>query len=511
MATDEIIDAINILKAGKPIVFPTDTVYGLGVAVGFADSPRAIFDIKGRDEDKPIAWLVGGIEALDEYGQDVPEKAYSLAERHWPGALTIVVKASDAVPPAYRGPNGTIGLRMPANETALRFIRVVGPIATSSANMSGGEAPCKAADLDPELTDKVAIVIEGDGQASGTASTVVDLSQGSSSVVRQGGVEEDVTFTVPIDFVSHSKKARINAKLWTSSRFGSHDGFGTEDPKAVIQIVHGMAEHIDRYDEFARFLVDRGFVVCAEDHVGHGDSATDSDDYGHIPLRNGKNIVVGDVHTLQRMVSRAFPGVPYVLYGHSMGSFIARAYIARYGGELAACVLSGTGNVPAGLSKVGRGLARGIATFRGETHRSKLIDSMGAGAYGKKIKNARTNLDWLSTDDEVVDAYIADEKCGFMFTVGGYATLLDLTSEVVTLECACKVPKSLPVFLVAGDGDPVGDMGKGVKAAAELLRNAGVKTVDCKIYEGMRHEIHNEKSKEQVYEDIAAWIEQHIG
>ena len=509
MATDYI-NAINILKAGRPAIFPTDTVYGIGVAVGFADSPQAIYNAKQRDEGKPVAWLVGVPEALDEYGVDVPEKVYRLADRYWPGALTIVVKASDKVPEAFRGPNGTIGLRIPDNDTALRLIRVVGPIAASSANVSGGEAPCKAADLDPELVKCVDAVIEDDRQASGTASTVLDYSQDQPAIVRQGEIMEDAVFTVPISFVSHTKKANINAKLWTSTKFGGPDDPGTEDPKAVIQIVHGMAEYIDRYDEFARYLVERGFVVCAEDHVGHGGSAIDADDFGHMPLKGGKNIVVGDVHTLHRMVARAFPDVPYVLYGHSMGSFIARAYIARYGDELDACVLSGTGNVPANLSKMGNTLARFIASIKGDHYRSKLIDNMGAGAYGKKIENARTPLDWLSTDDAVVDAYIADDMCGFMFTVGGYATLLDLTAEVVTPECAEKVPKDLPVFLVAGDGDPVGDMGEGVKAAAELLRTAGVETVDCKIYEGMRHEIHNEIGKEQVYDDIATWIEEHV-
>ena len=510
MATDSIINAINILKAGRSAIFPTDTVYGIGVAVEYAASPQAIYNAKQRDEDKPIAWLVDGPEALDEYGVDVPEKVYRLADCHWPGALTIVVKASDKVPEAFRGPNGTIGLRMPDNDTALRLIRVVGPIAASSANVSGGEAPCKAADLDPELVKCVDAVIEDDRQASGTASTVLDYSQDRPAIVRQGEIMEDAVFTVPISFVSHTKKANINAKLWTSTKFGGPDDPGTEDPKAVIQIVHGMAEYIDRYDDFARYLVGRGFVVCAEDHVGHGGSATGPDDYGHMPLKGGKNVVVGDVHTLHRMVARTFPDVPYVLYGHSMGSFIVRSYIARYGDELDACVLSGTGNVSANMSKMGNTLARFIASIKGDHHRSKIIDNMGAGAYGKKIENARTPLDWLSTDPEVVDAYIADDLCGFMFTVGGYATLLDLTAEVVTPECAEKVPKDLPVFFVAGDGDPVGDMGEGVKAAAQLLRDAGVQMVDCKIYEGMRHEIHNEIGKEQVYDDIATWIEAHV-
>ena len=210
------------------------------------------------------------------------------------------------------------------------------------------------------------------------------------------------------------------------------------------------------------------------------------------------------------MAEKLYPDVPYIVYGHSMGSFIARAYIARYGDGLAACVLSGTGNVPAALSKGGRALARMLASMKGEKYRSPFIDGMGAGAYGKQIPNARTPLDWLSTDEAVVDAYIADDLCGFMFTVGGYSTLLDLTAEVVTPACAAKVPKDLPIFLVAGDGDPVGEMGKGVQAAAQLLRDAGIERVDVKIYEGMRHEIHNEIGHEQVYDDIASWIEDAI-
>ena len=317
----------------------------------------------------------------------------------------------------------------------------------------------------------------------------------------------DEVFTVPLAFASHDGKTQINAKIWTSAKYGSSEQPGSEAPKAVIQIVHGMAEYIDRYDDLAEYLVSRGFVVCAEDHIGHGKSAASAQEYGHMPAHGGKGILLGGVHTLYRMVHELFPDAPYVLYGHSMGSFITRCYIARYGDELAATVLSGTGNVAAPLSKFGRTLARMLAAIRGEKHRSGFIDNMGAGAYGKRIENARTNLDWLSTDDAVVDSYIADELCGFMFTVGGYATLLDLTAEVVTPECAAKVPKELPVLLVAGDGDPVGDMGKGVRAAAQLLRDAGVQRVDCKIYKGMRHEIHNEIGHEQVYDDVVSWIE----
>ena len=315
--------------------------------------------------------------------------------------------------------------------------------------------------------------------------------------------------TVPLEFTSHDGKTRINAKLWTCARFGTPDAPGAEAPKAVIQIVHGMAEYIDRYDDLAGYFVSRGFVVCAEDHIGHGGSVASEKDLGHMPVKGGKQILMCDVDKLRKMVSGFFPGVPYVLYGHSMGSFIVRDYVARAGEGLAAVVLTGTGNIPELLSALGRKLAGVFAKVRGERFHSKQIDNMAVGGYDKFIPNARTQQDWLSTDPAVVDAYIADPMCGFMFTVGGYATLFELTRDVVTTECAQHTPKDVPFLFASGADDPVGEMGKGVKAAAELLRDAGVEQVDCELYPGMRHEIHNEIGHEQVYADLADWIEAH--
>ena len=316
--------------------------------------------------------------------------------------------------------------------------------------------------------------------------------------------------TVPLDFLSYDGKTRINAKLWTSADFGTPDAPGSVKPKAVIQIVHGMSEYIDRYDDLAGYFVSRGFVVCAEDHIGHGKTAESPKDYGHIPLKGGKYILLNDVDTLRHIVAECYPGVPYVMYGHSMGSFIVRSYIARAGEGLAAAVLTGTGNVPEMLSKLGRSLAKIIAKIRGERFHSTQIHNLGAGGYNKHIVSPRTEMDWLSTDTETVDAYIADPKCGFMFTVGGYATLLELTAEVVTADCAAHTPKDLPCLFASGDADPVGDNGAGVREAAANLLEAGVETVDVILYPGMRHEIHNEIGREKVYDDLATWIEEHV-
>ncbi len=324
---------------------------------------------------------------------------------------------------------------------------------------------------------------------------------------------EDTIYTVPYSFLSRDGKTHINAKLWTCEAWGegfSEDGEGpkgAESPKGIIQIVHGMAEHIDRYDELARYFVSQGFAVCAEDHIGHGRSVASPADLGHLPLENGIDILVGDVHTLYCRIHGSFPDVPYILYGHSMGSLISRVYITRYGEELSACVLSGTAHGPIFLSKVGETLAHLIASAKGEEYRSKMLDSMGVGAYGKKIPGARTPLDWLSTVPEVVDAYMADELSGQMFSVGGYATLLGLVNAVTTPQWAQAVPKGLPILFIAGDQDPVGEMGKGVQAAVELLRGAGVRLVDLQLYPGLRHELHNEANHEEIAAFVVHWIE----
>lgn len=282
--------------------------------------------------------------------------------------------------------------------------------------------------------------------------------------------------------------------------------------RGVVQIVHGMAEHIRRYEDLATFLAASGFVVCGNDHVGHGKSVSNAEDLGHIPLRSadaalsGSDILVEDVHALRVRMQSEFPDAPYVIFGHSMGSFVTRAYIARYGEGLAAVVLCGTGQQPRPLSAFGVAASRLIAKLRGERFRSKLIDSLGVGAYAKKVPDAQTALDWISPERDAVDEYIADLECGQMFTVGGYAALTGLTGRVVTKESADRVPKSLPLLFIAGEGDPVGEFGRGVRAAAGRYRTAGVKTVDVRLFAGMRHEIVNRPEGAPVRECVDCWL-----
>lgn len=308
-----------------------------------------------------------------------------------------------------------------------------------------------------------------------------------------------------LSYPSADGRTTIRARIWEP--IGS-DG-APIPPRALFQVVHGMCEHVDRYDEFARFLAGSGFLVCGEDHIGHGASADGPDLLGHMPPREGKDILIADVDALRREMLRRFgASVPYVLFGHSMGSFIVRAYLARpYAEGLAGAILCGTGQQPRILSAAGNLLARAVGRVRGSDHRSAFIDGMGVGAYGRRIADARTPFDWLSVDPAVVDAYRSDKRCGFMFTVGGYAALTDLTGEIADPARVARVPRDLPLLFISGGDDPVGNKGKGVDAVVKALRDAGVEDVREIIYPGMRHEILNEPGRAQVMADVLAWLE----
>lgn len=302
-------------------------------------------------------------------------------------------------------------------------------------------------------------------------------------------------------FPSSDGKTLIHVNQWTPSE---------RRILGVVQIAHGVAEYGARYAPFARFLCGHGFVVVANDHLGHGQSLIPGGPMVYLGEKDGWWNVVDDMECLRSRVAKVFPDRPYFLFGHSMGSFITRAYLARHGAGLAGAVICGTGNQPLALSKAGHALAMLLCHLKGADYCSPLLDSMGAGGFARAIENPRTPLDWISVDPAVVDAYLADEMCGQMFSVGAYATLTSLTGEVVTLECARRVPPQLPLLFIAGAQDPVGDCGKGVKAAADLARKAGSRDVRLTLYEGMRHEILNEPEKARVYQDVLAWLKEQM-
>ncbi len=307
-----------------------------------------------------------------------------------------------------------------------------------------------------------------------------------------------------LTYASHDGSSTIRALLWEPETAARPDF----EPRGVVQLVHGMSEHVERYAPFAQRLCEQGFAVCANDHVGHGKSAGSAAELGHLPLNGGKDVLVEDVHTLRETVCSRYPAAPYVIFGHSMGSFVTRVYLTRHGAGVAAAVVCGTGQQPRAQSSAGKALTSVLARLHGERYVSKLVCSMGTGAYAKAVEMPRTDVDWIATDPEVVDAYVADPLCGQDFTVGGYHTLACLVADATNAKLARKVPSELPMLFIAGGEDPVGDCGKGVKAAAREYRRAGVRTVEEIIYPGVRHEILNEPIKEQVYADVEQFLKQ---
>lgn len=299
-----------------------------------------------------------------------------------------------------------------------------------------------------------------------------------------------------------SEQDMVFAKAWFDS---------DSSPKAVVQILHGMAEHIGRYDEFARFLVQNGFAVVGQDHIGHGKSVSDGQQYGHMPIKNGIDILIANTQTLRERAQRRFgKDLPYFVFGHSMGSYLARCYLARHGDGLAGAVLCGTGMPAPVVSKAGNALCHMIAALRGGTYRSKLVDKLAAGGFADSIDGAESPEDWLSYNKENVLRYQEDELCGFMFSVGGYAAVTGMAHESSVRRCVDAYPKDLPLFCIAGAEDPVGDCGKGVERAAQLARSAGIQDVSVKLYPHMRHEILNEDDRALVMDDVAEWIGERV-
>lgn len=281
------------------------------------------------------------------------------------------------------------------------------------------------------------------------------------------------------------------------------------EPKAVLQIIHGMTEYIGRYDEFASFLADHGFCVVGNDHIGHGDSVNSPDDYGYFREKNGNKCLLEDIRTLQEMTRKQYPDVPYFILGHSMGSFLARQYIARYGDGLAGAVIMGTGSQPAATLSSAMLLCRLIALARGWKYRSQLIKNMASGNYNKRCGD-KTPAEWLSKNDENKAAYLSNPKCTFIFTVNGYYNLFYSFKDCQDKKTVAKIRKDLPILIVSGAEDPVGNYGKGVEQAYKLYQDAGIEDLQMKLYEGDRHEILNELDREQVYQDLLDWFEKRI-
>lgn len=301
-------------------------------------------------------------------------------------------------------------------------------------------------------------------------------------------------------FDSRDGKSRIHAVRWVPEG----------KICCILQVVHGMAEFVERYEPMAMYLGEKGIMVTGEDHLGHGKSVGENGKYGFFCEQDPATVVVRDVHRLKKMNQEEYPGIPYVILGHSMGSFITRNYLFRYGTGIQGAIICGTGSQPKALVKLCLMIEHVQRLFLGADHVAKGIDKLAFGNYNKKIVEAATAFDWLCTDEKEVQKYLDEPMCGFTFTLNGFRTLFTLLDRLNKDENLKEMPKDLPVLFIAGTDDPVGNYGEGVRKAQEDFKRVGMKRTSLRLYEGCRHEILNEPIKQQIFDDIYAWVMERV-
>lgn len=311
-------------------------------------------------------------------------------------------------------------------------------------------------------------------------------------------LDDKCTFS-ELYYPSSDGKTNIHACVWQPAT----------EVRAVVQIVHGMAEYAQRYAPFAEFLAEQGIAVCAEDHLGHGKSVCSPEKMGYFADERGSQPVLKDIRTLAEDMRGRYGGVPYIMFGHSMGSFFVRRYIALYGDELAGAVIMGTGYKGAPIVALGKFLCGASTFFRGRYSRAPFIEKLAFAGYNSKFAG-RTPFDWLSSKDEHVDEYIADPLCGFSFTGNGFYGLFDIIGKACANATFAATPSNLPILLISGKDDPVGDCGKGVKKVYDKYLKYG-KDVTMKLYDGCRHELLGDVCAEQTKKDISDFITRIIG
>ena len=280
--------------------------------------------------------------------------------------------------------------------------------------------------------------------------------------------------------------------------------------KGAVQIAHGMAEHGARYAPVADVLTRAGYVVWANDHRGHGHTIASPDEQGFFGERDGWALVLGDVHLLNRHIAKAHEGLPLCLLGHSMGSFMAQDYMATHPDALDAVVLSGSTIGGGALVSAGRVAARLERLRQGPRGRSALLESLSFGAYNKAFKPNRTAFDWLSRDEAVVDAYVADPLCGFRCTNQLWVDFLDALSALGRPGAFENIPKDLPIYVIAGARDPVSSATKGLVALLAAYERAGLRRVSHRFWPGARHEIFNDTNRGEVLADLVAWLDENL-
>ena len=304
-----------------------------------------------------------------------------------------------------------------------------------------------------------------------------------------------------LTYKSRDRQSTIHAIKWIPEG----------QPIALLQIIHGMQEYIDRYDEFARYLAERGILVMGNDHLGHGKSVTGNGTYGFFCKDDPATVLVRDAHRLKKTVQEEYPGVPVFILGHSFGSFVAREYITRYGTGIRGAIIQGTAYMPTGTINSLASLVSFMEVIMGTKYRSTMINNMAFKGYLKRIPNPRTKFDWLSHNEESIDKYIADPADNFVFTLNGFGTMAELLKRVQSVDKMEDIPKNLPILITAGKEDPVGEYGEAPKKLFDIYKKQlKLENVELKLYDNMRHELQQEIGREQVFADQFEWLKKVI-
>ncbi|WP_296975863.1 alpha/beta fold hydrolase [uncultured Eubacterium sp.] len=298
---------------------------------------------------------------------------------------------------------------------------------------------------------------------------------------------------------STDSKNNLNVIIWETEK----------EPIGVLQIVHGMAEYIDRYDNFAKYMTEHGFNVIGHDHLGHGHSVSDEHDYGFFAEENGDKIIIEDMHSVTQYAREKWEELPNFILGHSMGSFCLRQYLTKYSNDVFGAIIMGTGWIPSAAALLGKTIATNTCKSKGSHTVNPLLIKLTLEPYNKPFAPARTNCDWLSRDEKQVDLYVNDKLCGFDFTAGAYKDFFTILEKIAKNRQLIGMRKSLPILITSGSVDPVG----GKKACEKLnaqYKRCGIDDVTLKLWENDRHEILNELDKSDVYDYIYNWLKSKI-
>lgn len=317
------------------------------------------------------------------------------------------------------------------------------------------------------------------------------------------------------EWLPAAKGGRLFVRRWGSAESGP------KEPRAVLQIVHGMGEHSLRYERLARRLNAEGIEVWAMDLRGHGltaDAKVNDPGFGgllgHCADHDGFSLVTGDIDALNHLIMERRPGLPLFLLGHSWGSFLAQNYIETYGGlkgmRLAGCILSGTRGPDGFKVRAGVSATAFLSRLTGARRYSPLSRALVDGPYNKPFRPNRTPYDWLSRDNAEVDKYVQDPLCGTLCSAGFYRDLVGLLEHIHRPEQMDRIDRRLPIYVLSGSADPVGDMGASPSALADVYRAMGIDNLEFVLYPDARHEPFNETNREEAAENLLAWILKHI-